>query len=237
MKSKEEANYRRFRNLGKALGVPVFEAFLELEVLDKHGKRLSYHRQRSHSWVRNAYNMLFSQMASKDADDTTFGAGKLSIKDTAAGVNYADRRITVAKDGVTCDTPASTTQGYLSPAGNDDWGILIGIGTDAESFEDYVLQTQIVDGTGSGEMSYVESESHSITYTAGTKVLKDEQGRYFNNNSGDTIGVNEVGMVTRGRVSGDHSWLVARDKLASAVNVPDTGQLKVTYTIQLTYPA
>ncbi|GAI82076.1 unnamed protein product, partial [marine sediment metagenome] len=31
--------------------------------------------------------------------------------------------------------------------------------------------------------------------------------------------------------------MVTRDKLASTVTVPDTGQLKVTYTIQLVFPA
>ncbi|GAI09984.1 unnamed protein product [marine sediment metagenome] len=31
--------------------------------------------------------------------------------------------------------------------------------------------------------------------------------------------------------------VATRDKLASTVTVPDTGQLKVTYTIQLTYPS
>jgi hypothetical protein len=31
--------------------------------------------------------------------------------------------------------------------------------------------------------------------------------------------------------------LVCRDKLAATVTIPNTGQLKVTYTIQLTYPS
>jgi len=64
--------------------------------------------------------------------------------------------------------------------------------------------------------------------------------RYFNNNSGGDIDVNEVGLVMNQPQGGSTVYgkrLQARDKLASTVTVPNTGQLKVTYTIQLTYPA
>jgi len=63
--------------------------------------------------------------------------------------------------------------------------------------------------------------------------------RYFNNNSGGDVNVNEVALVLNqpqgGAVYG--KWMQSRDKLASTVTVPNTGQLKVTYTVQLAYPA
>jgi hypothetical protein len=76
-----------------------------------------------------------------------------------------------------------------------------------------------------------------------TRVFKVEMLRYLNNNSGADIGVNEVALVPKVSASVDSGGyapsptLVARDKLPSTVTVPNTGQLKVTYTIQLTYPA
>lgn len=233
MKSKEEAKYQQLLNLGKALGVPVFEAFLELEVRDKDGKLINSHRQRSHSWVRNAYNALFSNLASVDMDDSTFGAGKLSGKDTGGGIRYGPNGAVL-----TGTTYEGTANGFRAAAAEDTWGILVGSGTNAESFEDYFLQTQIADGTGAGQLSHALSEAVDKSYTDTT--WSHALGRYFNNNSGGTISVNEVALVARFArfgLAGNLNYLVSRDKLLSAVNVPDTGQLKVTYTIQLTYPS
>lgn len=131
-----------------------------------------------------------------------------------------------------------TSYGYRAPAADDAKGILVGSGTDAETFEDYVLQTKIANGSGAGQLAYVESELHSVSYEAGTKTLKNSLVRYFNNNSGAAIGVNEVGIVYYGYLANTPgNALVSRDKLGTTVSVPDTGQLKVTYTIQLVYPA
>ncbi|GAH72404.1 unnamed protein product, partial [marine sediment metagenome] len=60
--------------------------------------------------------------------------------------------------------------------------------------------------------------------------------RYFNNNSGGNVDVNEVALVTNGYFGGAHIWMQSRDKLGATVTVPSTGQLKVTYTVELTYP-
>ncbi|MBA7585898.1 hypothetical protein ES708_27890 [subsurface metagenome] len=50
--------------------------------------------------------------------------------------------------------------------------------------------------------------------------------------------MNEVALAVQAMAGGGAvKWLQSRDHLASTVTVPDTGQLKVTYTIQLTYPA
>jgi hypothetical protein len=61
--------------------------------------------------------------------------------------------------------------------------------------------------------------------------------RYFNNNGAGNVLVNEVALCTRGRVSTLYNWIMSRDVLGAVVTIPPTGQLKVTYTIQLAYPA
>jgi len=233
-KLKEEQKYEQLRMLGKELHIPMPEAFWELEVRDKDGKVIQRHRERSHSWIRNAYNHLASQLFAKNANDDTFGAGKLSIKKEDATVLYGTYPITLGYSS-NCDIPPS---GYLGSAGQNVVGIVVGTGTAAESFEDYKLDTKIANGVGAGQLSYIVSDTHVITYTAATKVLKDELVRYLNNNSGGDITVNEVGIICNGYVGQSaKQWLQVRDKLAAGVTVPDTGQLKVTYTIQLTYPA
>lgn len=230
--AREERKYEMLRGLAQELHIPIPEAFWTLEVFDKDGKLLQRHHQRSHSWVRNTYNMLFSQMAGKNIDDDTFGAGKLSIKLTDGTVKHGTRP---AGQPTEENLDGGTTYGYRAAAGEDSHGILVGSGTDAEDFEDYSLQTQIVEGSGAGQLSHTESEAHSVSYAGLT--MENELVRYFNNNSGGDVSVNEVVLATYGHAYGVWDFIVSRDKLTSTVTVPDTGQLRVTYTIQLTYPS
>ena len=115
--TKEEQQFAELKKLARKLHVPIPEVFLELEVFDKDGKLIQRHRQRSHSWVRNAYNMLFCQLAGKDASDDTFGAGKLNIKDTTDTLRYLARAIG-QHTGFTLDDPG---YGYRAPAAEDTW--------------------------------------------------------------------------------------------------------------------
>lgn len=233
MRKGQEREYQRLKRLGQQLGIPIFEMFLELEVRDAAGKVIRRHRQRSHSWTRNAYNIMFSQLAGLNANDVTFGPGKLTGKRTSGNVeseSYAFGQYS----GVSIE---ALTYGYRALAGQTLWGIVVGSDDQAESFEDYALIALIANGTGAGQMSYVESEAHSRSYDAGTKTFTNELVRYMNNNSGDSIDAKEVALYGNIYLLTSRYFCVARDVLASTVSVPDTGQLKVTYTISLVYPA
>jgi len=190
MNSIEEARYEKLRKLGQELHIPISETFWELEVRDKDGEVIQSLRQRSHSWVRNAYNHMFSQLAVKNGSSGTFGPGYLNVKDTSGTVRYATGPI--GNSNADLD---GTTYGCRGPAGDDSWGIQVGSGTNPESFEDYMLQTRIANGVGAGQLSYIEQDPHRITYDPGTRVLANAMVRYFNNNSGGDIDVNEVGLV------------------------------------------
>lgn len=231
---REEQKYKQLRRLGQELHVPIPEAFWELEVMDKDGKVIQRHRQRSHSWTRNAYNHMFSNLAAKDADDPTFGAGLLSVKHLDGTVYGMDFPFTYGQYTV----DGTGYYGMRAAAGEDGRGIVVGSGTATESFEDYALQTQIANGTGAGQLSYIASEEHSVSYDTPTRVFQNQLVRYFNNNSGGDISVNEVAIYCKIQQPGSaRCHCYSRDKLATTVTVPDTGQLKVTYTVQLTYPA
>ena len=234
--AKEERQYKQLRKLGQELHIQIPEAFLTLEVFDKDGKLIQRHKQRSHSWVRNAYNLLFVSTAGKGCTGTaTFGPGEINVKDTGGTIQGVDGDNLALAVG----SPDDVSSGYRAGAGIDTFGILVGSGTNAESFVDYFLQTQIANGVGAGQLSHVESELNNLSYISGTKTLKNELVRFFNNNSGGNVSVNEIALVTHGRCgdAGTNDWLQSRDKLASTVTIPDTGQLKVTYTVQLIYPA
>ena len=238
---KEEQKYEHFRGLMQELHLPAYNASWTLEVRDKEGRLIQRHRQRSHSWTRNAYNHLFSNMCAKNATSDSFGAGFLSAKSTAGTVygNTGLGSVLSYAGAPSYGDIEGTSYGVKAGAGIAGWGIIVGSGTDAESFEDYALQAAIAHGEGSGQLTYIAQEAHSVSYNAETKVLQDELMRYFNNNSGADIDVNEVGMVYRfykafGTVT---NIRLARDKLSAAVSIPDTGQLKVIYSLELTYPA
>jgi len=229
---KEEQKFEQLKRLGQELHVPIPEVFIKLEVF-KDGKLVQKNYQRSHSWVRNAYNLLFTQVAGKNADDDAFEAGKLSGKDTGGNIGHGEHPITIGTDG------DAMNYGYRAPSGEDGWGILPGYGDTAESFEDYVLANPVIEGTTDDghHMSFAESELHAISYAA--LVLTNTLIRYFNNNEAtNSVDVKEVCLAFKTSFPvGTPTYLSARDVLASTVTVPPTGQLKVTYEIQLTYPS
>ena len=129
-----EEKFQRLSKLGLELGIPVMDVFLTIQVRDARRKVIEHFKQRSHSWTRNAYNMLLCQMAALNGNDSTFGAGKLSIKDTAAGVNYGAFTI-----GQYTQASLLTANGYNGSSGSNAQGIQFGTDSTAESFEDYHL--------------------------------------------------------------------------------------------------
>ena len=109
-------------------------------------------------------------------------------------------------------------------------------GSGAENFDDYALGSKISNGNGAGQLAYSAINAPDIS-TIGTQK-QVAWLRYFNNNGGSPITVYEVGIYTRGTVGNATVYfMLCRDLLSGGVVVADTGQLKVTYTLQLTYPA
>ena len=224
---KTEKMYRELERLGAVLGVPVPQCHLTLETFDKNGKRLSYHKQRSHSWVRNAYNCMVSLITRIDMSDSDWGAGYINMKDIAGSIQHAS--YSPGTYNVVGSSSQSVGKGYRGAATVEELGIQVGTGTNAESYEDYALQTLIISGNGSGELAYGEVEAPSKSYVAGTKTYSVAWIRYFNNNSGGSITVNEIGIASLLSLATQiYQSLMARDKLGSGVEVADTGQLKVT---------
>lgn len=204
------------------LHTPILKTSWKIDVFDKQGNLLSSHKQPGHSWTRNYYNWIFSQMSGIPYADGVFGAGNLNHKDTGGTIRTS-----------AVNAMYSTTVTYWrGVAADDTYGIQVGIGTNAEDFEDYKLQTKIANGVGAGQLSYVLQEVATKAWAA--PDFTTTHARYFNNNSGGAITVNEVGFAPK--IVANYPTIITREKLGAGVAVPDTGQLKVTYTITLTYP-
>lgn len=225
---KLEAKYSRLSALGKELKVPTFGAFLQMEVI-KDGKVLHAHKQRSHSWNRNAYNWFLCQAALVTQYGSSFADGYLTVKNTSGTVKNSG---TYALGW----TRLPSAPPYEAAVGNDNQGILAGSGSDAESFDGYALGSKIANGTGAGQLSY-QGCSISRNWDSPSTTFEAVWTRFLNNNSGGSIDVNEVGLVAYLYCFDNQDYImVCRDLLDSTIAVPDTGQMKVTYTIELVYP-
>ena len=233
---KEEALYNQLRRLGQRLHIPIPEAFWELEVQDGNGRVIQRLKQRSHSWVRNAYNLIVCQAAAV-AGDSAVG---LAIVDTG-GVTRSDATTQPASGWSSSGSGnmriyVNSTYGFYAQAGVDNMGIVVGSSSAAENFDGHALGSKISSGNGAGQLAYSAMDAPSVSTIGTTKQVV--WTRYFNNNSGEAITVNEVGIYTKGTCDGyTVYYMMCRDLVSGGVTVPDTGQLKVTYTVQLTYPA
>ena len=229
-----ERKYRKLSRLGQELRIPITECFLELQVTMPDGKVTHHHKQRSHSWVRNGYNVLTCIMMAINYNDTSFGAGFLNLKATTGTIQKRAGAIIYGYNDPDWET---TGCGYMASAGSLINGIVVGSGINAESFEDYTLQTQIAHGTGAGQLSYAQCESPAKSYDAGTKTYSSIWTRYLNNNSGGDVTVNEVGLIMSTNTNQGYRGMVSRDKLGAPVVVASAGQLKVSYTFSVVFPA
>ncbi len=222
-----EEDLQKFREIDKRCMemhvCPPPRTFVNMKVKMPNGVEVLDYSFRSKSWVRNMYNFMLGKAFGAGNNDATYGAGLTSIKETNATIE------SIATLWTSAMTPNTTTSG-----GNV--GIVVGTGTAAESFEDYILGAKVAHGTGSGQLSYVDQASitGTLAYTAGTKTWAVDIVRILNNNSGGTITIGETGIYYYAS-SGTKIAMMCRDKLASAVDVVDTAQLTVTYTMEMVF--
>jgi len=241
-----ERDYRKLEKLGAKLGIPISQCFVETEVTMPDGKVIR-NKTRSHTLKRNAYNLLFGVMSNKNPTDVTYGAGLLSLKDTAGNIQHGSYIAIAGGIGYNGAQPAEGdipsnyyfSGGYLTDIGDDTRGIMTGTDDTAETFEDFQLIAQVHHGNASGQLVYNAMSTHTIAYDSGSLTLSDTIYRFFNNNSGAPITVKEVGIASRLVIAYNNAalFLLTRDVLVTPVLVPDSGQLKVSYTNSLVYPA
>ncbi|AII57404.1 hypothetical protein [Dehalococcoides mccartyi] len=238
-----EAKYQRLEALGKKLGIPLLCGHLALQIT-KNGMMVTHRKQRSHSWSRNVYNLIFCQLGSSNPTDATFGSGLLSYRKTdgnitrytgsyGAWVTYIDYYDPETREN------ESAGRGSRAAANSDNHGLVVGASNAAEDFEHYNLQAPIANGLGAGQLSMIAQEAPVLSYDAGAKTLTDTMVRFMNNNSGGDITVREVGYICKMQTGTAYSmslFLFSRDVLDPVVVIPNAGQIRIQYQISLAYP-
>jgi hypothetical protein len=123
----------------------------------------------------------------------------------------------------TSNNNLSIVAGY----GNDGNGIVVGISNLAYSIEQYKLDAKISHGNGSGQLLYgISTVDDLAPMTNGYRIFTS---RVFNNNSGASVVVKEVGLYAYPNV------MFARDVLTTPVEVQNLQSLTVRYSIYFTY--
>lgn len=186
---------------------------------------IRFHKQPCNSLNRNAINLAAMQLCGVNTTGVaSFGDGDLNIKDIGG---------TLRTSGVSMKWGV---QDFRSTFGGTTRGITVGTGTNAESFEDYVLQTKIVHGSGSGQMIYWVGRIPLNVWDGTARKWTAHHGRYMTNRGGSDITVNEVGLHGEVLASGSET-LYLREKLATGVVISNDELLKVVITILSTaYP-
>lgn len=229
---KPEVDYEEMNRLGKKLGIPVPQMYVKLETSYPDGTPGQVYESRSRTFNRNFWNIALGVMAESSAGTATFGAGFLALKDTGGTI----RTMNYAVGGSSGYGVHSFNWVGAATAGVTTAGIVVGAGVTAESFEGFALSNKLAHGTTAGTISYNASAGHTATYDAPTKTWTGTCPRIFNNNSGGTLSITETGIYCNNQSAGTYT-MTSRDLLGTAISLLNSGQLTVTYTLTLVYPA
>jgi hypothetical protein len=199
----------------------------EVEVRDKTGKLVKRYKTPAKSWLKQFIVMLKGEFA------------------TRAGVAYGNGNATVNDETGTARTYPRSTNGPATDsnmniatcgdAGDVTQGIIVGTSDTPNTLTTYALGGKIAHGTSSGQLLYGVETVEDVTNPSGND-LQFRVTRTFTNNSGATITVKEVGLLAKKYDSTAtlRSFLIARDVLPSAVDVPDGATLTIRYTVKIT---
>jgi len=118
--------------------------------------------------------------------------------------------------------------------------IQVGSGTQSNPYTAYSLASPIANGSGAGQLVYGQpSIPSNITVSGSSAYFVISQT--FNNNSGSTITITEVGIVVYIQTisaSGSNATnfgnvLVWYDVLSSSISVPNGGSVTIYYTFMV----
>jgi hypothetical protein len=212
--------------------------YIETKIEDAGGNVIEAKKYKANSFTRNFYNFLAMCFTSSYTDGSIFGEGHLNIKDKTGTVRISS---TYAAS-IALATFWDTGYGNLpcrGVAGNSNYGIVVGAGTDNENFDSNALSAIITHGNGTGQLQYnATTLGNTIAlYDAGTKTWSNTITRTFNNQSGAPINVNEIALYTsQAFTQSTYNTMIERTKFTEPKIVNNGQVLTITYTFSFTMP-
>jgi len=209
-------------NTGK--DIPTFGAYLTAIVRDSEGRVVKVHRQRSHSPTANFIGLMlpltYFNVTGNSYTLTNTGGSTYSYKPAP----YASIQC------ISYPINATNYPTYLLM-------IQVGSGQQSNPYSAHSLAAPIANGSGTGQLVYGQpSVPSNITVSGSSAYFTVSQT--FNNNSGSTITITEVGIIlnlqfTNTNNSANTNFggvLVWYDALSSSISVPNGGSVTIYYT-------
>ena len=209
-------------DIGKDM--PTFNVYLTAIVRDSKGNIIKVHKQRSHSPTTNFIALILpvNYYATTGSSITITGL-------TGATYSYHP---TFSTSGVDIAYPntASNYPSYLIE-------IDVGSGQQLNPLTATNLAAPIANGSGSGQLVYGTPSIPSNIIVSGSSAYF-YISQTFNNQSGGTVTITEVGIVTRiqlvepanNSTAGNYTLLTWYDVLSSPISVPNGGSVTIYYT-------
>jgi len=202
----------------------VVKYHIHLWVKDERGRVIALRRLRGRSWTYNLYYFIRMFLQGKKLPN---------VYGTQYYVDLLDLLIddTGTARGIRVCVPQGDT-GYIgvnAPAGNDAYGIVVGISNAAFDPSQTDLISKISHGSETGQLLYGETTIEVPTSTT-LRII-----RTFSNASGAAIDIYELGLKARlfHRAGTVYYALFARDVLSSPISVPDGSTLTVRYIVSM----
>jgi hypothetical protein len=177
----------------------IADGYIEWELRDPKGRIVKRGKQPMKSWVKQWLQILYIYFAYSSAN----------VIDTG---------------GVSRNIGTAALFRIDAGSGVSTHGIVVGTSDTPVTRDDYKLGSQIVHGTGTGQLIY-SAMSIDAPITYGTGYLL-RAVRVFTNNSGADITVKEIGVYFLG---GTYYFCMIRDVLSTPVTIPNGYSWTVRY--------
>ncbi|MGW8177240.1 MAG: hypothetical protein ACWGQW_00365 [bacterium] len=243
--AEQEAKYQELSALGVKLNMAVPEVLFELKLTKDEGRGEVYRhwKRRSHSWTRNAYNHIYTDLGVKNPFTVTtsdYVDGSTYVKHTGGSLrtDYWSICMTGGGYGSGSVHPTRTlegTAGYCGSVGDDVQGILFGINGTHEHIDDYIVKSKCVQGTGTNQLCYQDQPDPVLTWVAATRTMEVVHSRKANNDSGASIMLAEIGLYMMMNYT-NYFCCMIRDVIDPTEEIYDKSQISVSYTFKLVYP-
>jgi hypothetical protein len=209
-------------NIGK--DTPTFNAYLTVVVRDSEGRIVKVHRQRSHSPTANFIGFMLPL--------TYFNitGNSVPITNTGGSINGYKPAISTGAACIAYPNGTANNPSYIVM-------IQVGSGTQSNPYNAYKLAAPIANSSGTGQLIYGQpSVPPNITVSGNEAYFTISQT--FNNSSGGTVTITEVGIITQIQAISSNNAnhinygqvLVWYDVLSSSISVSNGGSVTIYYT-------
>ena len=208
--------------------MPTFNVYLTAIVRDSEGRVVKIHRQRSHSPTANFIGLMLPLQYFINTNSS------YTLTNTGGSTTGYQPNTTIQAYDISYPNAEQNFQTYLAM-------IQVGSGQQSNPYSANSLAAPIANGSGTGQLAYGQPSIPSTITVSGSEAYFTIS-QTFNNNSGGTVTITEVGIILHlwlntltlsGGTTENNNFgnvLVWYDVLSSSISVPNGGSVTIYYT-------